>query len=49
VGRPVALDLGVRRGDPPVIAHPWAAQPTSILSVFARMLREGRSGGEQRR
>jgi hypothetical protein len=45
VGHPVALDLGVRRGDPPVIAHPWAAQPASILSIFTRMLGEGRSRG----
>jgi hypothetical protein len=23
VGRPDALDLGVRRGDPPAVGHPW--------------------------
>jgi hypothetical protein len=49
VGRPDALDLGVRRGDPIAVAHPRAAQLASLLSVSARVLEEGRSGGEQRR
>jgi hypothetical protein len=46
VGRPNALDLGVRRGDLIAIVHPRATQLASLLPVSACALGEGRSGGE---